>query len=153
LALYLSCSWPTSFNSFRLEQLCQPLARVEHARLHRVLRDADDLGDLLDRFLVVVHEIDDLPVFRRKSREAPSEYCTLVLLLQPDPWIVCRILDRAGGLFVQLLIRTPPEGGEGLEARDRQHPCRHSRTPFEPTSLPPHVQKHLADQVLRHGLV
>jgi hypothetical protein len=38
-ALCLSCSWPTSFNSLRLEQLRQPLARVEHARLHCVLRD------------------------------------------------------------------------------------------------------------------
>jgi hypothetical protein len=49
-------------------QLRQLLARVEHARLDRVLRNANDLGYLFDRFLVVVHEIDDLPMFRRKSR-------------------------------------------------------------------------------------
>src|SRR5215475_15736105 len=66
-ALRLSRSWPTSFDSLRLEQLRQPLARVEHARLDRVLRNANDLGCLFDRFLVVVHEIDDLPMFRRKS--------------------------------------------------------------------------------------
>src|SRR5262249_40584286 len=44
----LSRSWPTSFNSLRLEQLRQPLARVEHARLDRVLRNANDLGNLFD---------------------------------------------------------------------------------------------------------
>src|ERR1700745_4202675 len=39
----LSRSWPTSFNSLRLEQLRQPLARVEHARLDRGLRNANGL--------------------------------------------------------------------------------------------------------------
>src|SRR5260370_39277351 len=87
-ALRLSRSWPASFNSLRLEQLCQPLARVEHARLDRVLRNANDLGYLFDRFLVVVHEIDDLPMFRRKSCEALSQHCTLILLLQRGCWIV-----------------------------------------------------------------
>src|SRR5262249_39146018 len=41
-ALRLSRSWPSSFNSLRLEQLRQPLAR--HARLDRVLRNANDLS-------------------------------------------------------------------------------------------------------------
>src|SRR5262245_64225125 len=84
----LSPSWPTSFDSLRLEQLRQPLARVEHARLDRVLRNANDLGCLFDRFLVVVHEIDDLPMFRRKPHEALSDHCTLVLLLQRGCGIV-----------------------------------------------------------------
>src|SRR5262249_16694081 len=75
----LARSWPASFNSLRLEQLRQPLARVEHARLDRVLRNANDLGGLSDRFLMVVHEIDDLPMFRRKSCEALSQHCTLIL--------------------------------------------------------------------------
>src|SRR5262249_12873360 len=81
-ALRLSRSWPASFNSLRVERLRQPLARVEHARLGRVLRNANDLGGLFDRFLVVVHEIDDLPMFRRKSCEALSQHCTLILLRQ-----------------------------------------------------------------------
>src|SRR5215467_270903 len=149
----LSRSWPTSFDSLRLEQLRQPLARVEHARLNRVLRNANDLGHLFNRFLVVVYQIDDLPMFRRKSRKALSDHCTLVLLLQRGGGIVRRILDRGCGLFVQLLVRPAPERREGLEARNGQHPRRYRRTPFEPTSLPPHVEKHLADQVLRCGLV
>src|SRR5436309_1068946 len=60
-------SWPTSFNSCCLEQLCQLLPRVEHARLHCVFGDSDDLGHLFHRFVVVVDQIDDLPMLRRKS--------------------------------------------------------------------------------------
>src|SRR5438552_10933322 len=101
------------------QQLRQLLARVEHARLDRVLRNANDLGNLFNRFLVVVYQIDDLPMFRRKSRKALPDHCTLVLLLQRGPGIVRRILDRACGLFVQLLVRSTPERREGLEARDR----------------------------------
>src|SRR5262245_61679168 len=35
-------------------QLSNPLTRVKHACLHRALRDASDLSNLIDRFLVVV---------------------------------------------------------------------------------------------------
>jgi hypothetical protein len=35
-------------------QASDPLARVKHTRLHGVLWDAGDLGDLIDRLLVVV---------------------------------------------------------------------------------------------------
>src|SRR5882672_1631057 len=41
-------------------QLADPLAGIEHACLHRVGRHRNDLGDLLDRLLVVVDEVDDL---------------------------------------------------------------------------------------------
>src|SRR6516162_2409831 len=149
----LSRSWLTSFNSLRLEQLRQPLARVQHARLDRVLRNANDLGYLFDRFLVVVHEIDDLPMFRGKSCEALSQHCTLILLLQRSCGIVRQIFDRGCGLFVQLLVRSTPECRNGLEARDRQQPCRYRRAPFEPASLTPHVEKYLTDHVLRGSLI
>src|SRR5262249_9402687 len=152
-ALRLSRSWPASFNSLRLEQLRQPLARVEHARLDCVLRDANDLGCLFDRFLVVVHEIDDLPMFRRKSCEALSQHCTLILLLQRGCGTVRQIFDRGRCLFVQFLVPSTPERRNGLEARDRQQPCRYRRAPFEPASLTPHVEKYLADHVLRGSLI
>src|SRR5262249_20517877 len=58
------CRPPPSYPSC-CDQLREPLARVEGARLHRGLVDADDLGDLLDRFAVVVGEVDDLAVLRR----------------------------------------------------------------------------------------
>src|SRR6516164_1390613 len=149
----LSRSWPTSFDSLRLEQLRQPLARVEHARLDRVLRNTNDLGCLFDRFLVVVREIDDLPMFRRKSCEALSQHCTLILLLQRGCGIVRQIFDRGCGLFVQLLVPSTSERRNGLEARDRQQPCRYRRAPFEAASLTPHVEKYLADHVLRGSLI
>src|SRR5262249_6547330 len=47
------------------DHLREPLARVEAARLHRRLVDADDLGDLLDGFAMIVGEVDDLAVLRR----------------------------------------------------------------------------------------
>src|SRR6516164_10526466 len=149
----LSRSWPTSFNSLQLEQLRQPLARVEHARLDRVLRDANDLGCLFYRFLVVVHEIDDLAMFRRKSCEALSQHCTLILLLQRGCGIIRRIFNCGCCLFAQLLVPSTPERRNRLEARDRQQPCRYRRAPFEPTSLTPHVEKYLADHVLRGSLI
>jgi hypothetical protein len=49
----------------RCNQIRQLLARVEHARLHSGLGDADDIGDLFDRFAVEVDQIDDLAVLRR----------------------------------------------------------------------------------------
>src|SRR5262245_4789660 len=152
-ALRLSSSWPASFNSLRLEQLRQPLARVEHPRLDRVFRNANDLSYLFDRFLVVVHEIDHLPMFRRKSSEALSQQCTLVLLLQRSCGIVRQIFDRRCSLLVQLIVPSAPERRNGLEARDRQQPGRYRRAPFEPASLTPHVEKYLADHVLRGSLI
>jgi hypothetical protein len=43
-----------SVDSLSGHQLSDSLARVKHTRLHGVLWDADDLGDLIDRLLVVV---------------------------------------------------------------------------------------------------
>jgi hypothetical protein len=54
-----------SHSSPRCDQIREPLARVEGARLHRGLVDANDLGNLLDRFAVIVGEVDDLAVLRR----------------------------------------------------------------------------------------
>ena len=84
-------------------------------RVFTVLRDADDLSYLLDRFLVVVDEIDDLPMFCRKSREALPDGRTLVFLLQGDLRIVRWILDRPCRLFVQFLVRPAPQRERALK--------------------------------------
>src|SRR6185437_14026569 len=63
-------SWPTSFYAGCLQQIGQFLARVKQPRLHRILRNTDDLGDFFHRLLVIVDEIDDFPVLRRKLRQA-----------------------------------------------------------------------------------
>ena len=41
----------------RRDQLGQFLARIEHVRFDRGLGDADDIGNLSDRFAVVVDEV------------------------------------------------------------------------------------------------
>src|SRR5262249_10538447 len=46
------------------QELGHAQPRAQHARLDRSFRDANDLRRLCHRFLVVVDEIDDLPVRR-----------------------------------------------------------------------------------------
>src|SRR5262249_47189503 len=104
-----SYSWPTSFDSCRLEQLRQFFSRVEHARLHGVLGDSNDLGHFLYGFLVVVDQIDDLLVFRRELFQALPQHRTLVLLLQRDIGGICRVLDGLRRLLVQFLVRFLPQ--------------------------------------------
>src|SRR6516225_1742332 len=104
-------------------------------------------------FSRVVHEIDYLSMFRRKSGEALSQHCTLILLLQRGCGTVRQIFDRGCCLFVQLLVPSTPERRNGLEARDRQQPCRYPRAGFEPASLTPYVEKYVADHVLRGSLI
>jgi hypothetical protein len=45
-----------------LDQLGQFLARIEHAGLHGCGRDTENLRTFTDRLLVVIDEIDDLPM-------------------------------------------------------------------------------------------
>src|SRR2546428_4888097 len=53
-----------------LEKIGHLAARIEHPRLHSRGRNTDDFRNLVDRLLMVVNEIDDLPVRRRKLGEA-----------------------------------------------------------------------------------
>src|SRR5262249_36115594 len=81
------------------DQLRQLLARVEHTRFHRGLVDADNLGDLLDRFTVIVNEIDDLAVLgRQPSQGAPQQFLSLSLLKYKLR--VVRRVRNAGRKFV-----------------------------------------------------
>src|SRR5215510_3792411 len=56
-----------------LDQSGEALAGVEHAGLDRVLGDGEEVGDLLDRLLLVVDEVDDLTVLGRQRREAAAQ--------------------------------------------------------------------------------
>src|SRR5689334_21701182 len=91
-------SWPASLNTGCLQQLGQFFTRIKLARLHGVFRYPDAFSHFLDGFLVVVDKIDDLPMFRRKPREALSQRFTRILLLRRHLGIVGCILDRVGGL-------------------------------------------------------
>ena len=50
----------TSADALGRHQLADLLARVKHACLHRVMRDADDFGDLINRLVVVIDLVNDL---------------------------------------------------------------------------------------------
>jgi hypothetical protein len=77
---HASAPWSGSIQAGAFEQFRQMLSRVEHACLHGVLGDADDLFDLDDRFLLIADEIDDIPMFWRQFRPAPAEDFTALLL-------------------------------------------------------------------------
>src|SRR5580704_5871863 len=83
----LSPSWPTSLHAGCLQQFGQFLARIKQARLHGVLRYADDFSHLFHRLLVIVDEIDDLSMLRRKRGQALAQRVTGILLLYRHFWI------------------------------------------------------------------
>jgi RNA polymerase sigma-70 factor (ECF subfamily) len=54
---------------------------LDDATAETIVDDADDLRDLLDRFLVVVHEVDDLAVFGGQGADRlPQNVAGLLLL-------------------------------------------------------------------------
>ena len=131
------------------------VAHIEHARLHRVIRDPDDPRHLFDRFLVIVDEVDDLPVVRRKSCQALSQSSALVLLLRGQPQ------DHLPDLRLASAASSSSSSSGGLRRRaeralNRAIASIHvaaSRAAFELGSLTPYVEKHLADQVFRRCIV
>jgi hypothetical protein len=99
----LSWSWPTSVHACRVEQFRQPLPRMEHTRFHGVLGDTDDLGGVADSGPLIVDEIDNLPVHRRKSRQAVSQDIASLLLLDRDLPVAAGVLDRGRRHLLQLI--------------------------------------------------
>src|SRR5215510_12688676 len=85
-----------------LQQLGHAQARAQHARLDGSFGDADDLRRLGHRFLVVVDEIDDLPVRRREPLQAPLDDSAAVRLLDRDFGAVCAIRNGRRVLVVEL---------------------------------------------------
>jgi hypothetical protein len=83
---------------------CQPVgqlpARVEHARLDRGLGDADDVGNLLDRLVVIVDEIDDLGLLGRQPAQRSAQQFRPTLLLHDELRIVGRVRHSGGEAVV-----------------------------------------------------
>src|SRR5882672_3163976 len=102
---------------------------------------------------MVVDEIDDLPVLRRKCRQALAQRFTGILLLRRHFRIIGSILDRIGGLVVQFNVFPATKRRQSLESRNRQEPGGNGRSAFELASLAPHIEKNLADKVFRNLFV
>jgi hypothetical protein len=82
------------------------IARIEHACLHGANRYPDDLGDLIDRFLVVVDEVEHFAMARRKLGQAFLNHCGTIPLLQKTVRIVRGVLDQDERFFIQRLVAT-----------------------------------------------
>ena len=102
---------------------------------------------------MVVDEVDDFPVFRRKRCQALPQRVTSIFLLNHHFRIVGRILDRVSGLIVQSNVLPAPKCRQGLEPCNRQQPGGDGRSAFELASLTPYVEKNLADEVFRNLFV
>jgi hypothetical protein len=63
-------SRPGVFDSGLAEHLRQAAPRIEHAGLDGAGLNSDDLGDLFDRLVMVIDEIDDLALRGRELGEA-----------------------------------------------------------------------------------
>src|SRR5712671_227128 len=96
------------------EQLCDPLAGIEHAGFHRILRRADDLGDFGDRLFVIVDEVDDLAVRRRQLRQALPQDGDVVLLLQDHLGTVGVIWNFGHDLVVERVVGAAAQRGHCL---------------------------------------
>ena len=129
------------------------LACVKHARLYRVLGNANDLSHLLHRFLVIVDEIDDLAVVGGKARRGIFAIFRLYRAsrrqVRHDP----RFLDRLRRLLVQSVLSPLAQERQRLEPRDRDEPSRNGASAFKPARLAPDIQEHVPDDVFRRHLV
>jgi len=121
---------------------------VRYRRLDRVLRYSDDLRDLLHRLLVVVDQIDDLPVLRRERGQAHAQGIAGILLLYRHFRVVGGVGDRSRRLVVQFRVRPAPQGRKRLEPHNPKQPSGNRRPALEPARLPPDVKEYLADKIL-----
>src|SRR5213080_99564 len=119
-----------SVDSLNDHQLSDPLARVKHTRLHGVLWDPDDLGDLIDRLLVVVDKVNDLTMGGRQLCRTVEQDLGLLPILQRYLGVVLRVLDGCCRIFVQFFGRPAPQ---------RQKPGGNLGSGLESTGMTPNV--------------
>ena len=84
------------------QQLSRPLAGVEHAGLHRVLRHLDDFGGLVDGLFAIIDEVDDFAMLLRHESEAGAQLRAAVLDENHLFWRVGGILNELQGGVVDL---------------------------------------------------
>src|ERR1700704_6629730 len=88
-----------------VEQPDKALARVEHAGFDGIEGDAENIGHILDRLLLVIHQIDDLAVLPRQSAEALAEHGRAVLIADFGLRIARGVDDREAQVAVETLER------------------------------------------------
>src|SRR5439155_6024058 len=120
-------------------QLSDPLARVKHTRLYGVLWDPDDLGDLIDRLLVVVDKVNDLTMGGRQLCQTVEQDLGLLPILQRYLGVVLRVLDGCCRIFVQFFGRPAPQCRKRLVPSNRQKPGGNLGSGLESTGLTPNV--------------
>src|SRR5262249_49181876 len=119
------------------DQLRELAPCVEGARFHRGFVDADDLGDVLDRFAMVVGEVDDLAVFRREPPQSVAQPLFAIFLLEDKLRIVRGIDERVRKLAIERNVGAAAARGQRLVAGDRQEPSRNRSTPRKRRCLAP----------------
>jgi hypothetical protein len=131
----------------RCEQSCQVLASVKHPRLHGVLRKAKNLGDLFDRLLVVVNEVNDFAVIRRHLGNTASELRASVGVKNRLFGCIGIVRDRLYRVLIELRLSPPSKRRKRSKSRDRKYPGGDLRTIFESVGLAPHAEEDLTDKI------
>src|SRR3954454_22845721 len=129
-----------STHSRLLEQVSHLAPRVEHAGLDGRGRHPDDLRDFVDRLLVIVDEVDDFAVRRRKLRQTLLDNGVAVLGVGHDLRVVGGVFDGRPHVVVQMLVGAATQRGERLVASNREQPGGHLRLGLEALGLPPHIE-------------
>src|SRR6185437_13980659 len=135
-------------DALRRDQGSEALAGIEHAGLNGVLRDAEDLDDLLDRLLLVINQVDDLGVLGRELLEAAADDGAAVL----EADLGLRVGTRVGRILrhvaVQRLGGAAVGSGERLVAGDAEQPGRAAGATLEAIGVLPGVDEGFAHRVL-----
>src|SRR5262249_26450854 len=126
---------------------------VEHPCLDRICWDSDYLSYLAYRLFMVVDEIDHLPLWRRQLHQTLPDQCVTLPGLECDLRVVRWIFDDRSRHIVELLVRAAPEHRKRLIPRNREQPGRDLGLSLESVCLPPDIQEHLAQQILRQRRV
>jgi hypothetical protein len=128
---------------------CEQSAGVKHPRLHGVLRKVKDLGDLFDRLLVVVNEVNDFAVVRRHLGNTAAQLRASVGVEDRLFGSIGIVRDRLYRVLIELGLSPLSKRGKGLKSRYRKYPGGDLRTIFEGTGLAPNAEEDLTDKILR----
>jgi hypothetical protein len=85
--------------------------------------------------------------------QCPADQLSTILLLQGNFRVIRGVGNGGLNRVIQFIVGPTTTRRERLETGNRQQPRQYRGAPFEPIRLPPHVEKHLAQNVLGRGSV